>query len=68
VTKNEFMGWVPVAAKPEDDLCYLEGCPCPFVIRKERFGWRLLGDAYVHGRMELPKGLEGCSRSPIDLI
>jgi len=58
-TKKGYLGWVSVAARPGDTVCYLDGNPLPFVIRRcEMQGYRLIGDCYLHGMMRgPPRGL-----------
>jgi hypothetical protein len=68
-TANSYMGWVPSAAQIGDCLCYFEGCPLPFVIRRREGGHELVGDCYIHGLMyEPPKELDMSSMEPITLI
>jgi len=58
-TKRGYIGWVSVATRPGDFVCYLEGNPLPFVIRRwEMQGYKLVGDCYLHGLMRGP-GREG---------
>jgi hypothetical protein len=58
VTRRGYIGWVPLAAREGDVLCYFEGNMLPFVIRGcEEGGYRLVGDCYLHGMMRRP-GLE----------
>ena len=36
-----------------DEVCLIFGIKVPMVLRKQGEYWRLLGDAYVHGIMEV---------------
>ncbi|KAK0611308.1 heterokaryon incompatibility protein-domain-containing protein [Immersiella caudata] len=54
-TKKGYIGWVPLAARPGDFVCYLEGNLLPFIIRRfEMHGYRMVGDCYFHGLMRGP--------------
>jgi hypothetical protein len=48
------MGWVPAAAQTSDVFCFFEDCKLPFVLRSCGEGYKLLGDAYLHGLMDDP--------------
>ncbi|KAL8968186.1 MAG: hypothetical protein Q9183_002580 [Haloplaca sp. 2 TL-2023] len=51
ITKKRYMGWCPFHAKPGDRICILFGGQTPYIVRKEARGYRLLGEAYIHGAM-----------------
>ena len=51
LTQRGRMGWVPVAARMGDDVGLFAGCRIPFVLRTVEKGYKLMGDAYVHGVM-----------------
>ncbi|USP77598.1 hypothetical protein yc1106_04872 [Curvularia clavata] len=51
VTETGKLAWIPQAAKPGDEICFLAGCAVPFVIRRAGDSWRLLGDCYLDGLM-----------------
>ncbi|KAJ4982518.1 hypothetical protein SVAN01_11988 [Stagonosporopsis vannaccii] len=51
VTTQGLMGWVPLAARVGDNIGLFAGCRVPFVMRKWEDGWKVVGDAYVHGVM-----------------
>lgn len=52
VTKKRYMGWCPFNTRPGDRICILFGGQTPYVVRKEGKGYRLLGEAYIHGVMD----------------
>jgi hypothetical protein len=51
LTQRGRMGWVPLAARMSDDVGLFAGCRLPFVLRPVEKGYKLMGDAYVHGVM-----------------
>jgi len=57
--KKGYLGWVSVAARTGNTVCYFEANPLPFVIRRcEMQGYRLIGDCYLYGMMRgPPRGL-----------
>jgi len=62
-TGRGYIGWVPVAAREGDLVCYFEENTLPFVIRGcEEGGYRVVGDCYLHGMMHGP-GLDAVPRS-----
>ncbi|KAL8765965.1 MAG: hypothetical protein Q9209_007112 [Squamulea sp. 1 TL-2023] len=52
ITKKRYMGWCPSNTKAGDRICILFGGQTPYVVRKEKQGYRLLGEAYIHGVMD----------------
>jgi hypothetical protein len=50
-TTNGYMGWVPSAAQTGDAFCFFEDFKLPFVLRSCEEGYKLVGDAYLHGLM-----------------
>ncbi|KAL9602686.1 MAG: hypothetical protein Q9219_001676 [cf. Caloplaca sp. 3 TL-2023] len=52
ITKKRYMGWCPFNAKAGDRVCILFGGQTPYVVRQEGGGWKLLGEAYLHGVMD----------------
>ncbi len=52
ITEGGYMGWVHTSAEVGDLICKFEGCRIPFTIRPQESGYRLIGDAYVHGMMD----------------
>jgi hypothetical protein len=50
-TTNGYMGWVSSAAQAGDAFCLFEDCQLPFVLRRCEEGYKLIGDAYLHGLM-----------------
>jgi hypothetical protein len=56
ITRNGYMGLVPLAADVGDWICAFRGCRVPFVIRAAVGGYRLIGDAYIHGMMDNETG------------
>ncbi|KAL8993763.1 MAG: hypothetical protein Q9169_006109, partial [Polycauliona sp. 2 TL-2023] len=51
ITQKRYMGWCPFNTEPGDRICILFGGQTPYVVRKEGAGYRLLGEAYIHGVM-----------------
>jgi hypothetical protein len=51
VTTGGRVGLIPLSAKVGDDVGLFAGCRVPFVLRKFKNGYRIMGDAYVHGVM-----------------
>lgn len=49
ITASGLMGWVPLAARVGDNVGLFAGCRVPFVIRAFQEGYKIMGDAYVHG-------------------
>lgn len=64
-TRLGLMGWVPVSARVGDVIGSFKGCRLPFVFRavgrdgEGVEGWRIVGDAYLHGVMEGESEAEG---------
>ncbi|KAL9017151.1 MAG: hypothetical protein Q9185_005508 [Variospora sp. 1 TL-2023] len=52
ITKKRYMGWCPFDAKPGDRICLLFGGQTPYVVRRQGRGYRLIGEAYLHGVMD----------------
>ena len=50
-TKKRYIDCCPFNAKNRDRVCILFRGQIPYVARKERKGYRLLGEAYIHGVM-----------------
>jgi hypothetical protein len=53
---NDMVGLVPQNARADDFICVLHGCSVPVVLREhkesgEKAYWQLVGDVYVHERM-----------------
>ncbi|KAJ8118304.1 hypothetical protein OPT61_g689 [Boeremia exigua] len=60
ITERGMIGWVPVTSRVGDCVGLFAGCRVPFVLRGTGEGWKIVGDAYVHGAMEGEgQGLEG---------
>ena len=55
-SEKGYIGWVPQAAQEGDLLCLFENCWLPFAIRPGPKGYRLIGEAYVHGVMDEQPG------------
>ena len=53
VTKNKYLGHVPITANAGDLICVILGAGAPFVIRPDPTGntYQLIGECYVHGMM-----------------
>lgn len=70
ITRNGDMAWVPSATRLGDVICWLAGCAVPFVVRKarekEEAEWELVGDCYVHGRMQ--EGNVWVFERPVDMV
>jgi hypothetical protein len=52
VTASGLMGWAPLAASKGDNVGLFAGCRVPFVMRAFQEGYKIVGDAYVHGLMD----------------
>lgn len=52
ITAQGLMAWVPLAARVGDNVGMFAGCRVPFVMRRWIDGWKIVGDAYVHGVMD----------------
>ncbi|KAL8717738.1 MAG: hypothetical protein Q9225_005049 [Loekoesia sp. 1 TL-2023] len=55
VTKNGYIGWIPLSARVGDRICLFLGGQVPYVIRphkKKKGDWQFLGEAYIHGIMK----------------
>ena len=52
-TSAGFIGWVPFDAKVGDKVCVFRYYKLPFVIRRCGDGYRLVGDCYLHGLMQM---------------
>lgn len=52
ITENGYMGLVPEAAESGDQLLVVRGSRVLFVVYPYQEGYRLLGDAYIHGLMD----------------
>jgi hypothetical protein len=52
ITENGYMGLVPEAAGSGDQLLVVKGSRVLFVVYPYQEGYRLLGDAYIHGLMD----------------
>lgn len=47
------LGWVDSSTRPGDQICMLQGCCVPVVIRaREAGGWNLVGDAIIFDGMK----------------
>ena len=51
VTKKGYMGWAPPAAAVGDRICVLFGGQVPYVVRRQKEGYKFLGESYIHGMM-----------------
>ncbi|KAI1758537.1 hypothetical protein GGR53DRAFT_256343 [Hypoxylon sp. FL1150] len=51
ITKNGLVGLAPPDSVPGDRLALLQGGRVPVVLRQDVDGYRLIGEAYVHGAM-----------------
>lgn len=49
LTAQDLMGWVPLAARVGDNVGLFAECRVPFVMRAFQEGYKIVGDAYVHG-------------------
>ena len=52
VTVKGHAGLGPSVMREQDLVCVLFGCMVPFILRKEKDGYRLVGECYVHGIMK----------------
>ena len=53
ITKKGYMGWVPPHAQRVGRVCLLSGGQVPYVVRPIGKRYRLLGEAYIHGVMNV---------------
>lgn len=53
VTRGGRIGVGPKDLKVHDHVCLVPGSAVPLVLRKNGVFWRLIGDAYVHGVMDV---------------
>ena len=51
VTRQGYMGWVPLSSQPGDFIIVLYGGPLPFTVRKTDGKYLLLGAGYLEGFM-----------------
>ncbi|KAH8648784.1 heterokaryon incompatibility protein-domain-containing protein [Tricladium varicosporioides] len=51
VTEKGYIGMVHPQARPGDKVCLIMGCGVPLILREDVNGFRLVGEAYVHGIM-----------------
>ncbi|KAI6081786.1 hypothetical protein F4821DRAFT_248546 [Hypoxylon rubiginosum] len=51
ITKNGLVGLAPPDSAPGDRLALLQAGRVPVVLRQDVDGYRLIGEAYVHGAM-----------------
>lgn len=51
VTRQGYMGWVPLSSQPGDLIIVLYGGPLPFTVRKTDGKYLLLGASYLEGFM-----------------
>jgi hypothetical protein len=66
---RRWIGWVPTVAQEGDLLCLFEHYWMPFIVRRTQGGYRLIGEAYVHGIMdEEPEELRNCPYEDISLV
>ncbi|KAL8952257.1 MAG: hypothetical protein Q9222_001821 [Ikaeria aurantiellina] len=69
ITRKKYMGWCPFYTQPGDRVCILFGGQTPYAVRKEGEGYRMLGEAYVHGEMDGEVlGMEGVRIESIRLV
>jgi hypothetical protein len=46
------MGLGPLDTKQGDMICVFYGCSIPFVLRKQKQGYILIAEPYIHGYMD----------------
>ena len=51
MTRKGYVGLAHAQSEIGDMICVLEGCTVPMILRPCNRGFRLVGDAYVHGVM-----------------
>lgn len=51
VTRKGLLGWFPLIAKPGDFVGLFGGCRIPYALRAVDHGFKIVGDAYIHGVM-----------------
>lgn len=68
-TRSGRLGLAPAGAVLGDAIAIFQGCDVPMVIRRRGVGsgWRLVGEAYVHGIMDGEIYRQGFTPSDIDI-
>jgi hypothetical protein len=51
LTSDRRLGYGPMSLLPRDEVWLLVGADVPFLLRREGEGYRVIGEAYVHGIM-----------------
>ena len=51
ITRGGYMGLAHYQTEVGDSICLLQGCSVPMLLRKCEGGYRVIGEAYVHGMM-----------------
>ncbi|TGO55703.1 hypothetical protein BCON_0088g00340 [Botryotinia convoluta] len=68
-TQNGRIGLTVAAAMIGDSIVVLPGCSVPLVLRRDRTGWRLIGECFVYGLMNGEAAdLVGSGMIPIEEI
>lgn len=52
VTSKGYVGVTHAQSRVEDSIVLLRGCTIPMILRRREGGWRVVGEAYVHGIMD----------------
>ncbi|KAK2589430.1 hypothetical protein QQS21_012892 [Conoideocrella luteorostrata] len=66
-TRGEYIGLVPPVTQVGDLVVVFYGATVPYVVRKVRGGYALVGDAFVHGFM-CGEALERRDLEPVDIV
>lgn len=51
ITKSGLIGLIPNDSKPGDIVAVIHGLPTPYIIRRKRENFVLVGECYIHGIM-----------------
>lgn len=51
-TQNGYLGLSHPQSEPGDQICLLQGCRLPVILRSCDGGYRVVGETYVHGIMD----------------
>jgi hypothetical protein len=51
LTRLGMIGMLPISAKVGDSVGFFAGNRVPFVLRRSERGYKIVGDAYLHGVM-----------------
>ncbi|KAH6663473.1 heterokaryon incompatibility protein-domain-containing protein [Halenospora varia] len=67
VTDKGYIGMAHPQARLGDKVCLIMGCGVPLILREDANGFRIIGEAYVHGIMH-GEGMENGEAACRDLV